>query len=78
MEIPKTTATLIDRRERLANQLLEVNYQIDDWLEKHGADFTDPDLSDGVSSSAMIYFEPENAKKLVINYIEQKLNSEVK
>ena len=45
MKIPKKVQRLIDRREKLAKNLIDVCNELDTWLEKNGADFNDSDLS---------------------------------
>mgnify|MGYP000839707795 CR=1 FL=1 len=39
MKIPKKVQRLIDRREKLAKNLIDVCNELDTWLEKNGADF---------------------------------------
>lgn len=69
MKIPKKIQNIIDRRERLAMELLDVCEKLDSWLEKNGADLTDSDIADSTISGCMIYCEPENAKIAVEEYI---------
>lgn len=73
MKIPKKIQNLLDRRERLAYQLMSACIELDKWLEKNGADLGDPELTDSTISGCMIYCEPENAKNNVIDYIENKM-----
>ena len=73
MKIPKYIQDLLNRRERLADNLVEVSEKIDIWLEKNGADLSDPDISDSVLSGCMIYCEPFNAKIDIENYIKNKM-----
>ena len=73
MKIPPKVQTLLDRRERLAYQLSEACCELDTWLEKNGADLTDADLCDSTITGCMIYYEPDNAKTNVMNYIEKKM-----
>ena len=43
MKIPKYVEKLIERRRKLAYELIEVDAELDDWLEKHnilGGDYT--------------------------------------
>lgn len=70
MEIPKKIQKIIDRRERLAMELIYVCATLDAWLEKNGADLTDPDIADSTISGCMIYCEPGNAKSSVEDYIK--------
>ena len=59
MKIPKYIQNLIIRRERLANELMTVSINLDEWLEKQGihlgAEYT--------MTGCMIYCEPESARK---------------
>lgn len=73
MKIPKTIQTLLDRRERLAYQLIETCCKLDTWLEKNGADLSDADLWSSTMSGCMIYSEPDSAKTNVMKYIEKKM-----
>lgn len=73
MNIPKKIQRLIDRREKLAMNLINVSNELDEWLEKNGADFMDSDLADSTLTGCMIYCEPQNAKSSVENYIEDKM-----
>lgn len=73
MEIPKRIQKLLDRRERLAMDLLSVEKEVDSWLEKNGADLTDPEITDSTLSGCMIYCEPGNAKSSVEEYIKNRM-----
>ena len=73
MEIAKKIQKLLDRREKLAVDLMNISNQLDEWLEKHGADFTDPDLADSTITGCRIYCEPKSAKNDVENYIKNKM-----
>nr|DAY49516.1 MAG TPA: hypothetical protein [Caudoviricetes sp.] len=63
MKIPKRVQNLLDRREKLAMNLMSVSSELDTWLEKNGADFMDSDLVNSTLTGCMIYCEPGNAKK---------------
>lgn len=73
MEIPKRIQKLLDRRERLAMDLLSVEKEVDSWLEKNGADLTDPEITDSTLTGCMIYCEPGNAKSSVEEYIKKRM-----
>lgn len=73
MKIPKKIQKLLERRERLALDLMEVTSKIDSWLELNGADLTDSDLTDSTLSGCMIYCEPANARINVEDYIINKM-----
>ena len=61
MKIPKYVEQLIDRRTRLAWELMSVSVELDEWLDKNnvvcGSDYT--------STGCMIYCEPSTAGALV-------------
>ena len=44
MKIPKKIIKLLDRREKLAMNLIFTTSEIDRWLVSHGADLNDNDL----------------------------------
>lgn len=73
MEIPKKIQRLLDRRERLAMDLMCVTSELDSWLIKNGADLTDSDLTDSTLTGCMIYCEPANAKSNVEDYIKNRM-----
>lgn len=60
MKIPKKIIKLLDRREKLAMNLINATTEIDRWLVNHGADLNDCDLNDGVLTGCMIYCESGN------------------
>ncbi len=70
---PKKVQKLLDRRERIAMNLISVTAELDTWLEKNGADFTDFDIIDSTLSGCMIYCEPVNARNNVEDYIKNKM-----
>lgn len=61
MKIPKYVERLIERRERLAWELLEVGTKLDKWLEKNNIPLRDEYTVTG----CMIYCEPGAAADLV-------------
>lgn len=73
MVIPRKIEKLLDKRAKLAIELIALNSELDQWLESKGADLTDADICDSVSSGCMIYAEPYTAYSNVMNYIENKL-----
>jgi hypothetical protein len=73
MKISKKVERLINRREKLAKNLIDVCNELDTWLEKNGADFTDSDLTDSTLTGCMIYTEPTAAKKNVERYVKHKM-----
>ena len=73
MEIPKKVQKLLDKRVKLTMELIVTENELDKWLISHGADLTDPDLSDSTLSGCMIYCEPATAKTNVEDYIRNKM-----
>ena len=70
MKIPKYIQNLIIRRERLANELMNVSSELDEWLEKQGI----PLGAEYTATGCMIYCESEIARKCVeediLNFIK--------
>ena len=73
MEIPKKIEKLLDRRERLAEQLIEVSSELDEWLENKGVDLGQYPLCDCTITGCRIYCEPNGAKETIREYINTKL-----
>lgn len=59
MKIPKYIDKLIERRMKLAFELMDVSSQLDAWLEKNGFDLAE--ISDYTLTGCMIYCEPDAA-----------------
>lgn len=59
MKIPKYIDKLIERRMKLAYELMDVSSQLDSWLENN--DFDLSELSDYTCTGCMIYCEPDAA-----------------
>ena len=73
MTIPKKIQKLIEKREKLALELMEVISKLESWLEENGADLTDSDITDSTLTGCMIYCEPGNARINVEDYIKNKM-----
>ena len=73
MEIPNKIQKLLDKRMKLAIDLMDVTNRLDSWLEQNGADLTDSDITDSTLTGCMIYAEPGNAKRNVEDYIRNKM-----
>ncbi len=73
MKIPKKIEKILDKRAKLALELMAVNSELDNWLESKGANLMDADIKDAVQTGCMIYAEPWTAKEIVQEYIENKL-----
>ena len=69
MDIPKKIQKLLDRREKLAMNLIRTCCELDTWLQANGADLTNYDIADSANSGCMIYCEPVSAKASVEFYI---------
>ena len=61
MKIPKYVERLIDRRTRLAWELIKVSSELDGWLEKNDI----PTGTDYTMTGCMLYCEPSTAGDLV-------------
>lgn len=68
MKIPKYIEALLEKREKLAYQLIYCDFKLTKWLEQNGANFNDIDPG-ATNGGAMIYVEPTTAKEVVRNYI---------
>lgn len=63
MKIPKYIDKLIDRRMKLAFELMDVSSQLDNWLEKNGFDLSE--MNSYTITGCMIYCEPDVAARNV-------------
>ena len=68
MKIPKYVQKLIDRRCKLADELAEVSYALDVWLDENGIECEMYDTHTGVE----IYCDPYSSKQRIINAILNK------
>ena len=68
MKIPKYVQKLIDRRCKLADELAEVSYALDVWLDKNGIECEMCDTHTGVE----IYCNSYSSKQRIINAILNK------
>lgn len=68
MKIPKCIDKLIKRRTKLAERLMEVCTELDDWLDKNDIECD----GDYTRTGCMIYCEPIVAEKCVREDILQK------
>lgn len=73
MVIPKKIEKLLDKRAEIAIELMDLNAKLDQWLKSKGADFTDTDIRDSVTTGCMIYVEPYTANSNIKEYIKNKL-----
>ena len=76
MKVLKRIEKLLDMREKLAGRLLTVNAELDDWLQRNGADLNDGEIADSVMSGVLIYCEPAVARMAVEKYITDKMQFE--
>ena len=72
MIIPKEIDEKLKRRTKLANELMNVGSEIDDWLMRNSFDLESPDLKDATLTGVMMYCEPFNAERVVREAIEHK------
>ena len=63
MKIPKYIDKLIERRMKLAFELMDVSSQLDKWLENNDFDLTK--MNAYTITGCMIYCEPDTAAHLV-------------
>ena len=68
MKISKYVQKLIDRRCKLADELAEVSYALDVWLDENGIQCEMYDTHTGVE----IYCDPYSSKQRIINAILNK------
>lgn len=68
MKIPKYVQKLIDRRCKLADELEEVSYALDVWLDENKIQCETYDTHTGVE----IYCDPYSSKQRIINAILNK------
>ena len=68
MKIPKYVQKLIDRRCKLADELAEVSYALDVWLDENKIQCETCDTHTGVE----IYCDPYSSKQRIINAILNK------
>ena len=75
-DIPKYILKLLDKREKLAEKLQDVNYEISDYCERIGMDLINSDLLDTACllSHVEIYCNPSSAKEATTRAIWEKLN----
>lgn len=64
---------MLEKRRKLAMELLDVCAEVDAYIEKIGGNVDDPDVADATHTGCMIYCEPEVASRVVREYIELKL-----
>ena len=67
MKIPKYVEKLIDRRARLAGALMEVCWELDEWLDKNGVEAEMEDTHGGVE----IYTTPYDSAKRIRQVIRE-------
>ena len=68
MKIPKKILDLVEKRARLAAKLQDVNFELDEWLDKHQIDAFGEDWRGGVE----IYEAPYESAQRVLEAIEKK------
>ena len=72
-KIPKYVENMLQRRKKLALQLIDVCAQVDEYCEKIGVDMNDTSAS--LSTDVTIYCEPLNAISCTRNAILKALEN---
>lgn len=70
-KIPKYFLKAIRRRTILAQKLMVVSCEVDEWLEKEGLLY-EKEIEDAICTGCMIYAEPKNAEDLVLHFLKEK------
>ncbi len=65
MKVPKDIHKKLERRAKLAAEIMFLTADIDNWLEKNNIDVSD----EYKTTSCLIYLEPHN----VVNEIEERI-----
>lgn len=75
-QIPKYVEKMLQRRQRLAEQLANVSCDIDKYCESIGIDVTSYDVVENgaLATDIKIYCEPSVAHRLTKELIEKQLN----
>ena len=73
-QIPKYVENLLLRRRRLANSLMDVCCELDEYCKRIGVDVADADAC--VCGHVMIYTEPSSAYKLTRGAIQETLETQ--
>ncbi len=71
MKVPKEIDRALERRSKLAIELMAECSKIDRWLESVGICTFGIPWCDATNTGAMIYCEPYTAEKIVREAIEQ-------
>lgn len=74
MQIPNKIEQLINKRQKLAEQLNSADVALSNWMEKQGIDMGE--CSDFTRTGCMIYCEPDaaakNVRDAITNHTERK------
>ena len=73
-KVPKYVLNLLDKRRKLANDLIGACVKVDDYCEKIGIDLTDTNAA--LVTDVRIYCEPDVAYLCTYKAIKSKLNDE--
>lgn len=68
MRIPKKILLLVEKRAKLASNLQDVNYELDEWLDKHQIDVESEDYRGGVE----LFEDPYGSAERVLEAIAKK------
>lgn len=68
MKIPKYIEVLIEKREKLAAELISTDWKLSEWLEKNGVDVEECDTRGGCE----MYVNPWDSAARIKRAIENK------
>lgn len=68
MNIPKYVQKLIDRRCKLAEQLSDVCYELDCWLDKNDIECEDCDTHTGVEIYCNPYSSGQRVREAILDH----------
>ena len=71
-EVPQYVRHLLERREKLAWDLIGINTKLDKYCDRIGIEDTNEAC---LTSHIMIYCEPQNAHRVTLAAIEKQLNA---
>lgn len=68
MWLPKRIEKLIDRRARLAADLMDVDYELSNWIDKHKIPVESYDCRTGVELYTNPYASARRVKEAILDY----------
>lgn len=76
MWLPKRIEKLIDRRARLAADLMNVDYELSNWIDKNKIPVEDYDYRTGVELYTNPYASARRIKEAVANFNPKDIGTE--